>query len=231
MHNHPTTCNDSSLKTLKVTVENVAPPKGNVLSQIWFGFHDGSFITHSLGSPASSALERLAEDGNSGPLTNDFCRSGAGIVQGTLFGSDDILNSTFPGSTTSLKVVLDGSLPSSRYFSYAAMVIPSNDAFIANEDPVAHQIFDDEGNFIGAEFIVLGNEVLDAGTEVNDEAPLHAAGAGPVFIFDAGVAENGVVHTHEGYKPGGTILSNPLWTNANFKVGGYRLARITVSEA
>ena len=77
----------------------------------------------------------------------------------------------------------------------------------------------------------MGREVLDAGTEVNDEAPLHAAGAGPVFLFDAGVAEKGVVHRHEGYQPGGTILSIPMWTNADFTVPDYRVARITVTEA
>ena len=111
------------------------------------------------------------------------------------------------------------------------MVIPSNDAFIAHEDPKAHQIIDSEGNFLGADIVVPGSDVRDAGTEVNDEAPFHAAGAGPVFIVDAGVAENGVVHTHEGYQPGGTILSNPNFTNANFRVGGYQVARITVTGA
>jgi hypothetical protein len=228
---HSKAYDDSPIKTLTITIENLAPPQGTALSPLWFGFHDGSFVTYEIESPASAALERMAEDGNSGPLTNEFSRSGAGVVQGTVFGSDDVFNGIFPGSSPSLKVVIDGSLPSSRYFSYAAMVIPSNDAFIANENPTAYQVFDEDGNFCGAEIIVDGSEVLDAGTEVNDEAPLHAAGAGPVFIFDAGVAENGVVRTHEGYKPGGTILSNPTWANANFKVGGYRVARITVSES
>ena len=32
---------------------------------------------------------------------------------------------------------LDGSQPSSRYFSYASMVIPRNDAFIGNGDLIA----------------------------------------------------------------------------------------------
>lgn len=220
-----------SIQTLKITVENLSPSKGTALAPLWFGFHDGSFSIYKLDTPASIAVKRLAEDGNPGPLTNEFYNGGAGIVQGTLFGSDDIFNNTFPGSTTSLKVTINRRLPSSRYFSYGAMVIPSNDAFIANENPKAHQIFGDQGNFIGADFIVYGSEVLDAGTEVNDEAPFHAAGAGPIFLSGAGVAENGVVHIHPGYKPGGTILSIPMFANADFKAEGYQLARITVSEA
>src|SRR3954471_18310602 len=72
---------DSNFKTLNITVENLAPPRGTVLSQLWFGFHDGSFVVYKSGSPASPALERLAEDGNTGPLTVDFNRSGSGIVQ------------------------------------------------------------------------------------------------------------------------------------------------------
>jgi hypothetical protein len=219
------------IQTLKITVKNLSPQNGTALAPIWFGFHDGSFNIYKLDTPASLAVKRLAEDGNTGPLTNEFCKSSAGIVQGTLFGSDDIFDSTFPGSTTSLKVAIDGSLSSSRYFSYGVMVLPSNDAFIANENPKAHQIFDDEGNFIGADFIVYGSEVLDAGTEVNDEAPLHAAAAGPIFLRGAGVVENGVVHAHSGYKPGGTILSIPVFANADFKAEGYQLAQITVSEA
>src|SRR4051812_40913257 len=96
---------------VKVTVENLAPANGTLLAPIWFGFHDGSFDIYELGTPASAALERLAEDGNAGPLTNAFSASNAGLVQGTLFGTANILNLTAPGARTSMSVVLDGALP------------------------------------------------------------------------------------------------------------------------
>src|SRR5689334_12793243 len=82
---------------VEITVENLAPANGTLLAPIWFGFHDGSFSIYELGSPASPALERLAEDGNTGHLTNQFADANVGIVQGTLFGSADILNDTVPG--------------------------------------------------------------------------------------------------------------------------------------
>ena len=221
----------SSLKTVAITVENLAPSQGTALSPLWFGFHDGSFAAVSQGSPASTAIERLAEDGTTGFLTIEFSGGGAGLVQGTVFGGSTPFNLALPGERVTLKVLLDVSRPDSLYFSYAAMVIPSNDAFIANEDPKSHRVVDGYGRFVGADIVVAGEDVLDAGTEVNDEAPLHAAGAGPISIFDAGVAEKGVVHKHEGYQRGGTILSNPMWANADFKAPNYQVARITVAEA
>jgi len=230
MQNH-TAPVSTQLKTLNITVENLSPPQGTALSPLWFGFHNGEFTVFTCGAPASAALERLAEDGNTGPLTSQFSQVEAGVVQGTVFGTDDIFNGIFPGSTVSLKVVIDVSLPNSRFFSYAAMVIPSNDAFISNENPKAHEIIDSCGKFVGLDITVMGREILDAGTEVNDEAPLHAAGAGPVFMFNTGVNERGIIHRHEGYQPGGTILSIPMWANADFTVPDYRVARITVTEA
>src|SRR4051812_36345017 len=94
------------------------------------GFHDGSFTIYRDGAPASAALERLAEDANAGPISNRFNQAGGGISQGIAFGSNDILNNIFPGSSASAKVLLDCSLTNSHYFSYAAMIVPSNDAFI-----------------------------------------------------------------------------------------------------
>jgi hypothetical protein len=54
-------------------------------------------------------------------------------------------------------------------FSYLAIVIPSNDAFIGNADPQAHRLFDAYGTFLGAYFTIYGSDVPDAGPEVNDE--------------------------------------------------------------
>lgn len=224
---------------VKVTLENLAPTNGVFVARLWFGFHDGTFSIYELGSKASAALERLAEDGNTGPLTKEFARSGAGLLQGTAFGPDGLFDDTAPGSIATMKIVLDGPASRNLYFSYAAMIVPSNDAFIANGNPQAHKVFDDRGAFTGAEITVMGSDVLDAGTEVNDEGPFHAAGTGPIIpgaggpllIPGAGVPEDGVVHKHTGYKPGGFVLSNPFWAKADFTVPGYQVARITVEES
>ncbi len=80
-----------------------------------------------------------------------------------------------PGTSLSMIFNLTPMSTSSRYFSYASMVVPSNDAFIANDKLLAFQVFDPMGGFIGANFIVLGSMVRDAGTEVNGEIRMNTA--------------------------------------------------------
>jgi hypothetical protein len=213
----------ASAEKITVTIENLAPVGGNFLTPLWVGFHNGSFDIYNQGDPASSALERLAEDGNTGPLSADFLASGAGVLDGTLVGP------LAPGDVATAMFDLDGTLPTSRFFSYAAMVIPSNDAFIANGDPMAHQIFSNTGSALGADFFLLGNEVLDAGTEVNDEIPANTAFFGQAAA-DTGVDENGVVMFHPGFNPVGSggILDDPTFSNADFTRPGYPVAQIRV---
>lgn len=213
----------AALLPVQITIENLAPENGTFLTPLWFGFHDGTFDLYDRGAPASRALERLAEDGDTGPLGMAFLTSGAGSVESTLAGIGPI----GPGQATSTVVMLDTDSMTSRYFSYASMVIPSNDFFIANGDPLAFRIVDAMGNFLGADFVVAGSQILDAGTEVNDENPMNTAFFGQ-SMPDAGVTENGIVDLATGFLPNGPILSTPMFANADFTLPGYRVARITV---
>lgn len=224
----------ASAATLKVTIENLAPENGSLLTPAWVGFHDGTFDLYDLGEPLDDfpGVEELVEDGNNEPLTEAFAASNPNGVQGTL-GSDGPPPLEI-GESTSLIFDVDSS---NQYFSYASMVLPSNDAFIANGDPLAHEIFDDAGNFLGADFIVLGAEVNDGGTEVNDELASSTAFLGQ-SVADTGTEEGGVVTLHPGFIPGGRILSTtdssefnglPLnFTGADFTAPGYEVARIRV---
>ncbi|MEA5552563.1 spondin domain-containing protein [Anabaena cylindrica UHCC 0172] len=54
-----------------------------VVTPLWVGFHDGNFDIFNLNESASSSLERLAEDGDTAPISNLFSSSGNGQVQGT----------------------------------------------------------------------------------------------------------------------------------------------------
>ncbi|MEA5565394.1 spondin domain-containing protein [Anabaena sp. UHCC 0399] len=216
--------------TLKVTVENLAPQQGVVVTPLWVGFHDGNFDIFNSGEVASSSLERLAEDGSTAPIANQFLASGTGLIEGTIFGpgisptSPPVIP---PGEIASRIFEVDSSLASSHYFSYAAMIVPSNDAFIANGNPLTFKIFDDAGKFIGADFIVSGNNIWDAGTEVNDEIPGNTALLGQTTP-NTGVTENGVVRLHPGFIPGGNILS--AFPNADFTTSGYQVARIKIEQ-
>lgn len=216
-----------------VTVENLAPNNGGVLTPVWVGFSDGSFDLYDIGVAASPGLERIAEDGNFGPLSAEFLASGAGTIDGAVFGPGaPDAPIFFPGQVGSATFDLDPNDPSSRYFSYASMIIPSNDAFIANGNPVAHPIFDGLGNFLGGEFYIYGTMARDAGTEVNDEVPANTAFFGQAAP-DTGVVEGGTVQVHPGLLPAGSggILDAADFANADFTAPGYRIAKVTITAA
>lgn len=206
---------------ITVIVENLSPQDGTLLTPMWVGFHDGGFDIYDIGVAATPGLERIAEDGNTAPLSGEFLGSGNGTVDGVVAPGGPFN----PGASAMMNFNIDGSLASSRYFSYTSMVIPSNDAFIGNGNPMAHEIFDAGGNFIGADFIVLGTAVRDAGTEVNDEIPANTAALGQAAP-NTGVAEGGTVQVHGGFIPGGNILT--AIPAGDFTQSGYQVARIRV---
>ncbi len=139
-----------------------------------------------------------------------------------------------PGETETFTVTLNGTPEENRYFSYASMLFPTNDGFIGNDDPQAVEIFDEAGNFIGADFIITGEDAWDSGTEVNDESPETL-----LYTFETfgiSVDENGTVQPHPGFlAPGeGGILDfefngDLVAANADFTVPDYQIARVTVT--
>ena len=213
-----------------VTVESLTPANGGVATPVWVGFHNGEFDTYDIGAPATPGLERIAEDGSPADLSAEFLASGFGTVDGVVFGPDAPV--FFSGDKASATFDVDPSDASSRYFSYASMIIPSNDAFVANGNPRAHPIFDGAGNFLGADFIVAGTQVRDAGTEVNDELPANTAFFGQAAP-DTGVVEGGTVQVHGGLNPVGSggILDDPSFAAASFVRPGYQVFRIRVTAA
>ena len=211
------------LNQVTVTIDNAAPQAGTNLTPLWVGFHNGEFDTYDRARPVSPGLESIAEDGDTALFSQEFALSGLGDVDGTI-GSAPIA----PGSSVRQTFNVDAS--EGRYFNYASMVLPSNDTFIANGNPLVHEIFDEAGNFIGADILVSGAQALDAGTEVNDELPANTAFFGQQTP-NTGVDENGVVQLSSGFNPVGSggILDDPRFANADFTAEGYQIARIRVS--
>ena len=52
--------------TLQITIENLAPQQGSILTPVWVATHDGSFDTFDEGKTASSGIELVAEEGLTG---------------------------------------------------------------------------------------------------------------------------------------------------------------------
>ncbi|MEM1142163.1 MAG: spondin domain-containing protein [Pseudomonadota bacterium] len=221
-----------SLPSIIINVTNSAPSRGAAQTPFWVGIHDGSFDTYDRNVPLgaaglvpSPAVERLAEDGATGPITEAFEDLLPGAPQATMFGPTGPFA---PGDRSAITLQVEPSID--RYFSYASMVIPSNDAFIANGNPLAHELFNEEGRFVGSSFVVAGSEVLDAGTEVNDEIAGNTAFLGQAAP-DTGVTESMGVILHEGFLSGlafpDGVLSHPIFGMADFLASTYRAAEFS----
>lgn len=224
-----------------VTIENLAPQLGTFLTPVWVGFHEGIFDTYDGNTPASNdprpgsvAMERICEDGDTTAITEDFALLSKG-VDATIPGPTGPIA---PGDIIKEMFVLDGLDPNHRYFSYASMIIPSNDFCVSNGSPLAHKIFDDAGKFVAEDFFVVGSEVLDAGTEVNDEVPANTAFFGQQTP-NTGVDENGLIGTigsdlpNSGFAPKGSggILDDPRFRMADFLVPGFPVMKVSFSAA
>jgi len=57
---------------VEVTIENIAPENGVVLTPVWVGFHSGSFDSYNGGLTSLEGLERVAEDGNNSVISQQF---------------------------------------------------------------------------------------------------------------------------------------------------------------
>jgi hypothetical protein len=216
---------------VEITVENLTPSGGLYFTPVWVGIHDGSFDSFDAGSAASMSLQTLAETGNPGPLSGDFAVSGAG-VDGVVFAPNGFAGAPVfdPGDSASITLNVDPA--ADRWLSFASMIIPSNDAFIGNDDPMAYEIFDATGVFTGPlEILVLGTQVWDAGTEANTEL-----GAAFLDLPGMDTAEMGVVGLHPGFDPMGNILGgmtvagttvDPLL--GDFTQQGYQIAKISIN--
>ena len=155
-----------------VEVESLAPENGIFLTPVWVGFHNGSFDLFDAGKTlaAGSAMERAFEDGDVEALQSAFRASVSGGVDGFVLAPEGFPDVPLfePGERGRATFNLDPQ--DNRYLSFAAMILPSNDAFSANDNPKAIELFDATGKFKGPQTItIVGTEVWDAGTELNNE--------------------------------------------------------------
>jgi len=166
------TATSAAADSVTVSIENTMASDSFFFTPFWIGVHDGGFDTYNSGESSSIALTNVAEIGNTGPLSALFSASAPGGAQTTAtavaFDGDAPVFS--PGESTVFNLDI-GDSTINRYLSYASMVVPSNDLFVANGNPMAHMIFDAAGNFTGPTVIeIYGRDVNDNGTEQNSAA-------------------------------------------------------------
>ncbi len=162
----------------KVTITNITG--GQIFTPGIVLNHKKGVRLFTLGSPASGSLATLAESGNTGPLSTMM--SGNPKVADIAF-SDDLL---FPGESTTVMLDRTGGF---HYISLAAMMIPTNDGFIALNGVKAPR---------GHRSSMYLSPAYDAGSEMNDEICENIPGpfcGGTVPGEDDG---EGYVHIHDG---------------------------------
>lgn len=215
---------------IRIVATNTSAAGGTFLTPFWFAAHDNSFDLYDQGAAASAGLEALAEDGNFAPIDAEVVAADADAVVGAVFGAGGPI---VTGETASATFTADAM--SNGYLSYAAMLLPSNDAFVGNGEALA--LFDEDGYFVGEQNVYFeGSDVLDAGTEVNteeDAAFLNQMGP------NTGITENGVVELHPGFLPegegnilGGTNAAGAFIDPiaADFTQPGAQIAMLHINE-
>lgn len=245
---------------VRVDLANNGPSNGVAITPVWVGFHDGSFDSYDAGLSSQPGLERLAEDGDTSLISTDFIagstyvdNSGGTPVSATVASSqpgsqrvDGTIGSPtgppplLPGQSAfgEFIVATDGS---NSFFSYASMILPTSDYFVANGNPLAFNLDDlFDGTVSAIEFnIGLPGTINDAGTEVNDFADSPANGLFPgrglptgQTAPDQGTVEGGAVtnvaNAFSGFaNSAGVDLAGFDFNNASLYPNGIATIRIT----
>lgn len=182
---------------MTVQVTNLQPADGLTLTPVFLTPQNGVYDMFETGEAASENVERLVEDGTTDARIAAAIASGGVSDEATATDGGPIA----PGETRTRQFNVASDDDLTQFLSYMSMVIPSNDAFIGNDDPQEIDLFDDNGDPIVREganaVVVTGDDVLDAGTELNDELEESTAALGQTEP-DTGTDENGTIAQHPG---------------------------------
>jgi hypothetical protein len=148
--------------TVDVTVQNLSSTNSLSFAPLHVGFHGGSFDAFNLGGAAGDAIVSVAEGGAGGAWQAAFAAADPTATRGTIGG---LLQ---PGQTATLSFEVDALL--NPFFSFASMVVPSNDFFIGNDSPTRYRLFDAAGQLQIGSIVQTARQIWDAGSEVFDPA-------------------------------------------------------------
>lgn len=162
----------------KVTITNLT--RGQILSPPVVISHGGNFHLFTAGNPATPRLAALAEDADTGPLT-DHLKTLPSVFDYKV--ANDVI---MPGSSATIRI---NTKKGFRLISVAAMLVTTNDAFMAVRGVYANQW----------RKVNVDAHAYDAGSEVNSELCDFIPGppCGNGGIRNPEGAE-GYVHIHAG---------------------------------
>jgi len=174
---------NAAIVRLSITVENLAPANSVSFAGLRFGVHNGSFDAFNNGEVAGQPIISVAERGSGADWFPAFAAAEPNAVLGSVGGA------LTPGATaTSMTFLVDTMV--NPFFTFASMIIPSNDHFIGNDNPMQYRLFDAAGTLLITQIDQRASQIWDNGSEITD--PLAAA-----FLVIGNnalrTAENGVV--------------------------------------
>ncbi len=154
---------------LRVTVQNLAPVDSIAYAPLRVGFHSGDYDAFNEGEVATAPIISVAEGGSGSEWFPAFAAADPGATLGTVVPMPP--GPLLPGGEGRAEFVIDPM--ANPFFTFAAMVVPSNDYFIGNDDPQQYRLFDAGGMLLLNHIDLFASEIWDAGSEADD--PAHAA--------------------------------------------------------
>jgi hypothetical protein len=186
--------------TYEVTITNLIA--GQPLTPPAVATHRGDVSVFTVGSPASSGVQQIAENGNPATLIADL-EGTPGVSEALVTGSGPLVLPSVPGGAT-----FDGSVTftitaraGARFLSWVSMLICTNDGFTGvNRLRLPTTV----GGSVS-----VSTFAYDAGTEIDTEdfadmvppcqALVGVASDDPgTGTTNPALAEGGVIHHHEG---------------------------------
>lgn len=171
---------------IQVTVENLAPANSVTFAPLRVGFHRGIYDAFDEGEAPTQAIISIAEGGSGADWFPDFAAADPTATLGTVVSNP--AGPLLPGASATAVFNIDPSI--NRYFTFASMVVPSNDYFIGNDSATQYQLLDESGNLLIDSITQYGRDVWDAGSEV--DGPFGAAFL-PGSVNDDRIASFGTV--------------------------------------
>lgn len=184
----PTLALAQNTREYEVSVTNAT--RGETFTPLAVLTHQAGIRLFQIGSPAPAVLEAVAEEGNVAPLVT-LAQSVPAVVYDAQTSGAPPAGVTAPGATTTMRVMARAS----AQLTLVAMLIPSNDAFVALNGIDLPNGFDP---------MVVTPGAYDAGTEVNDElcasipGPNYPECGGPGGGGAPSAGGEGFVHVHAG---------------------------------
>jgi hypothetical protein len=155
----------ADMLSVTVTIENLAPANSVAFAPLRVGFGNGTFDAFNNGQVATAPIISIAEGGSGSAWFPAFRLAEPNAVLGSVGGA------LLPGASASNQFIVDSSM--NRFFTFASMVLPSNDLFIGNDSPTQFQLFDANGKLALASISQRGRSIWNAGSEAAN--PLNAA--------------------------------------------------------